>query len=249
MRKKLLATVAVAALLFGGMRPAHAQLSQGELTEALPGGIAQGMTDFFNAPLIGGLSLAAILLLIITTLEDWAGILAPDDRLAPTEPLIGSAPHSYVLPGGVAGAIPELYPPEMPLYSPLAALEHVDLQNIDRQERAIEAMDLTGEVMLRRPEVTAQLAALQAKNRGEMGVMGVLWGIQVGNEATIKVAESLEENTRVVAEAAQLEADQRLMERWKAQYYTMWSARHHPTLAADVGMAVDMLPRPLAGGF
>lgn len=241
MRRVLLSTAAAIALAAAPLQTAKAQLSQGEFEESFQ----DGLVEFFNTPLVGGLSLMAILMIIVTAIQDWAGVQTPDERLAPTEPIIGQAPRSYMLPGGMQAAIPELYPEQFATYSPLEAAQHAALQNIDRQERTGEAMDMASEIMARRAEVTATLRRLQEMNRLPIEQLGIAGSQQLNTDATIQAVSSIEELMRVMAEQGQVEADQRLMERWANDHYVKWAQFHHPTaVGAYATLPNETYPRP-----
>jgi len=212
MRRILLASAAVAAVLLAPS-PAHADLTKGDLK------------DVFEDMLEG---IMAILEIIILAEEQTASVPQSPERLGPTEPIIGRSQYSYVVPGGLRAALPTLFPEQFQTYSPLEGVEYSTLRNLDRQDRAAEAMDLTGEVMARRAEVTTTLTGLQIMNRQPAEALGNLGAQQVGNEATLALAASVEELTRVSAEAAQVEADQRVAEQYGHFHFNQWKAEHAP---------------------
>ena len=216
MPRKLLLLAAATGLALVPPQPVSADLSQGEAEEAFEDAIKDALEPILD-------SIIEILLVIIATAEE-----LPDDptqlQLADLNRIIGTAQRTYLRLERLAGSLEDLYPDEPDILSLAAALEHAVLRHQDRQDRILEAMELAATITEQRPEIDARLTALRALN---LSPAGNLAADQIGNEATLQIASSVEMLTRLTAELGQLEADQRAQEDWSRIQANSWMQEHY----------------------
>jgi hypothetical protein len=216
MRRKLLLLTTAASLALLPPQPASADLSQGEAEEAFEDAITDALEPILD-------NIIDILLVIIETAQE-----LPEDssqlQLADLNRIIGTAQRTYLRLERLARSLEDLYPDEPDIVSLAAALEHAVLRHEDRQDRILEAMELAATITEQRPEIDARLTALRALNLSPAGNLATQ---QIGNEATLQVASSVEMLTRLTAELGQLEADQRAQEDWSRIQANSWMEEHY----------------------
>jgi len=194
----------------------RADLSQSEAQEAVEEAIQEALEPILE-------QIIEILLVVVQAAEQ-----LPDDptrlQLADLNRVIGTAQRTYLRLERLAQSLEELYPDEPDILSLAAALEHAALRHEDRQDRILEAMELAATIAEQRPEIDARLDALRALNLSPAGNLAVG---QIGNEATLQVASSIEMLLRLTAELGQLEADQRAQEDWSRIQANGWMEEHY----------------------
>lgn len=204
-RQRLLAGSVGAALLLATAVPAQADLTDGEIRQAI-----QDAVEEIFAPIIEA---------IITPVADLPVGLARE-QLGRLLALIGLAPRSY-LPDGAD--LDELFPDDPMIYAPDEASFHAEERSTDRKQRVEEAMGVAAGVTAAIPAERAQLVALDGLNQSPASIFA---GIQIGNAIGLSAAEALQAQNALLAELGQLEADQRAQEDWSRRQYDHW-ARHH----------------------
>ena len=216
MPRKLLLLAAATGLALVPPQLVSADLSQSEAQEAVEEAIQEALEPILE-------EIIEILLIVVHTAEQ-----LPDDptklQLADINRVIGTAQRTYLRLERLARSLKDLYPAEPEILSLEAALEHALLRHEDRQDRILEAMELAATIAEQRPEIDARLAALRALN---LSPAGNLAAGQIGNEATLQVASSIEMLTRLTAELGQLEADQRAQEDWSRIQANSWMEEHY----------------------
>jgi P-type conjugative transfer protein TrbJ len=212
-RKLLLLTIAAGLALHS---PARADLSQGEAEEAFEDAIQDALKPILT-------DIIAILQVIIQT----AGTLPEDPtqlQLADLNQIVGAAQRTYLRLERLGQSLQQLYPDQPDIRSLAAALQHAALRHADRQDRILEAMELAATIAEQRTAIDARIAALRALN---LSPAGNLAAGQIGNEAVLQVASSIEMLTRLTAELGQLEADQRAQEDWARIQANSWMKEHY----------------------
>jgi P-type conjugative transfer protein TrbJ len=216
MDRKLLLLTAAAGLALLPLQPASADISQSEAEAAFEGAIKDALD-----PVLG--NIIEILLVIIQA----AGELPEDPseaQLRQLAELLGVADRTYLRLDSLRPALDELYPDEPEITTADGAIEHARLRHEDRQGRILEAMELAATIAGQRADIDARLAALTALNRSPAGNLAAG---QIGNEAALQAAASVEMLTRLTAELGQLEADQRAQEDWSRLQSNTWMQEHY----------------------
>ena len=168
--------------------PASADLSFDELEDALE--------DFLDS-----------LIEILLTATD---LPALTDQLTAVLGQVGAAPHSHL----VDGLDPALFPDESPVTVDAAAA-HAAARNIDRQQRADEAMTTASVILDDLPATAADLAFLRVANRA--WPVSLVAALQLGNEAEFLNVEELSKTNALLAQLGQVQVDQLVQDDYARQ--------------------------------
>lgn len=144
--------------------------------------------------------------------------------LEATQEPIGEAINSYLTRLG-PGRFAVLFPDDPSAFTADDASAYAIARNLDRKSRATEAMDTAAAVIADQRAATDRLTGFAVRNENPLES---LEGVgKLGNQIAIEHAGSIKELTAITAEAAQLEADQRVQEDWQRRQYDAWLRNHY----------------------
>lgn len=144
--------------------------------------------------------------------------------LATTQEPIGEALNSYLTRTGI-GRFNTLFPDDPTLFTADDATAYAIARNLDRKSRANEAMDTAAMVIEDQRVATARLDGFALRNDVPLESLAGIG--KLANQIAIEQAGSIKELTAVTAEAAQLEADQRVQEDWQRRQHDAWERNHY----------------------
>jgi P-type conjugative transfer protein TrbJ len=192
-------------LLFGTAPPAHADLSMGDITDA----IRHALEHFIEQVITKADNLPASLL------------QAELDRIMAA---IGGTESSYLGPDGAE--LDALFPDQPEIDAPDEASQRDTARLEDRKARVAEAMRVASGITQEIPTNERQLDTLQALNTSPAGIFASL---QVGNEIALSTATSLQKQNALLAELGQIDADQHAQEDWARRQQDQWDRHHYGT--------------------
>jgi P-type conjugative transfer protein TrbJ len=191
------------ALLLGTAHPARANLSMGDITDA----IRHALEHFIEQ--------------VITKADNLpAGLLQAElDRIMAA---IGGTQNGYLGPAGAN--LDALFPDQPEIDAPDDASQHDAARLEDRKARVAEAMTVASGITQEIPANERQLDTLQALNASPAGIFATL---QVGNEIALSTATSLQKQNALLAELGQIDADQHAQEDWARRQQDQWDRNHY----------------------
>lgn len=170
--------------------------------------------------------LAYIQTYVVPVLTTIAGL--PDTLegavLEATQEPIGEALNSYLTGTGI-GRFNALFPDDPALFTADDASAYAEARNLDRKSRANEAMDTAALIIADQRSAASRLDGFALRN--DLPLESLAGIGKLGNQIGIETAGSLKELTTLTAEAAQLEADQRIQEDWQRRQHDAWLRNHY----------------------